>query len=78
MFSAMSPRGLAAGASAHIPLRIPLFSIVLRVLWTQVSLAFRVRCFGGPLDGGSLKSWVLDVLSKSSAFQGQLGVGVPF
>lgn len=30
--SVVSPRGLAAGASVHMPLRIPLFSVVLLVL----------------------------------------------
>ena len=67
--SVVSPKGLAAGASVHMPLRIPLFVFCSSVGLVNTSLigVLRARRFEGPFDGGNLKSW--GARSKSSAFQ---------
>lgn len=70
--SALSSEGLAM-MSAVYQLRVSsLFAIFLWVLWTQTSLAFRVRCFGSPsLWWVFLKARVLDVGSKPFTPQGE-------
>lgn len=63
--SALDPGGIATESSSEPVKNCSLFAIVLRVSWTQASLAFRARFFWRPIPQVEvLKVGTLDVESK--------------